>query len=125
MDMAEEKTKLRKLYEEFYMTGFKTDDVNLIDRIVSYPIAYLKDGKVEMCDQYPVNPAKLKAEKGWARSTDWHFDIPAINEYQAHVIASATRLKADGSVIERVHALYDFKKIDGEWKMYALAEINF
>ncbi len=110
------KDELRRTYEK-YVEGFKTNDVELIDEIVRYPIAYLKDGVVEMMDSYPIDPAKLKADKGWDHSTDWHFDIPAINDHHAHAVASAVRRRVDGSVIERVHGFYALTKIDGSWKM--------
>jgi hypothetical protein len=58
---------------------------------VRYPIAYLKDGAIEMRDRYPIDPKKLKEEKGWDHSTDWHFDIPAINAHHTHAVASAIR----------------------------------
>jgi hypothetical protein len=36
--------------------GFKNIDVKLIDAIVRYPVAYLKDGAIEMRDRYPIGP---------------------------------------------------------------------
>ena len=119
------KQEIVDLYQRFYMEGFKTNNIGLIDRIVRYPIAYLKNGVVEMLDHYPVDPAQLKAEKQWDHSTDWHFEVSAINDQNAHVVASATRRRADGSQIERVHAFYDFTRVEGAWKMYAIAEIVF
>ena len=119
------KNEIIDLYQRLYVEGFKTDDISLIDQIVRYPIAYLKNGAVEMLDHYPVDPAILKSEKQWDHSTDWHFEVSAINDQNAHVVASATRRRADGSQIERVHAFYDFAKFDGAWKMYAIAEIVF
>lgn len=125
MSMDQEKAELQKLYEDYYMAGFKNNDVDLINKIISYPFTHLKDGAVNVCDTFPVDPARLKAEKGWDHSAEWQFHIPAINNHQAHAIASVNRYRADGSLIEHVHALYDFKKVDGAWKMHALAEINF
>ena len=119
------KKEIEDLYTRFYMEGFRTNDISLIDQIVRYPIAYLKNGTVEMVDHYPVDPAQLKAEKQWDHSTDWYFEVSAVNDLNAHVVASATRRRADGSQIERVHAFYDFTKVDGAWKMYALADIVF
>lgn len=119
------KKEVQDIYTQFYVEGFKTNDISLIDKIVRYPIAYLKNGAVEMFDHYPVDPATLKADKQWDHSTDWNFDVAAISDQDAHVTASATRRRADGSIIERVHAFYDFTRVDGEWKMYAIAEIVF
>ena len=108
---------------EYYVEGFKQNEVSvsIIDKIVRYPIAYIKMGQVEMRD----DPKGLKEETGWDHSVDWKFDIPAINESSAHAIASATRCRADGSVIEHVYGFYVFTRVDGEWKMYALADTNF
>jgi len=125
--MTEEQLKeeLLNTYTEFYMEGFKTNDVTLIDKIVQYPITYIKEGVVEEMDHYPIDPAKLKAEKEWDHSIDWKFEIPAINQTSAHVVASATRCRADGSVIEHVHGFYAFTKVDGNWKMYVIADTTF
>ncbi|MDJ0947740.1 MAG: hypothetical protein QNJ94_02370 [Alphaproteobacteria bacterium] len=125
MEQDRLKNELLTAYQRFYVEGFKTNDVRLIDKIVSYPLVYLKDGLVEMVDHYPIDPAKLKIEKEWDHSTDWRFDIPAISDRHAHAVASATRCRADGSVIEHVHGFYAFTKVDNDWKMYALAEITY
>lgn len=116
------KKELTDAYQT-YIEGFRTNDVTLIDRIVRYPLAYLKDGAVVMCDRYPIDPMKLRSEKAWDHSTNWHFEITAINERGAHAAASATRCRADGSVIERVHGFYAFTNSNGEWKMYAFGEV--
>lgn len=123
MNAADLRTELEQTYTDYYMRGFRDNDVALIDEIVDYPICYLKNGRVEMLDHFPVDPAVLKAEKQWDHSIDWTFDIPAITEAYAHVTASATRCRADGSIIEKVHAFYDFKRMQGVWRMYALAEL--
>lgn len=116
------KDQLRRTYQ-IYVDGFKENKISLIDSIIKYPIAYLKDGTIEMRDSYPIDPKELKAEKGWHHSTDWSFDIPAINEQHAHAVASAVRRREDGSVIERVHGFYAFAKFNGDWKMYAFSEV--
>ena len=110
---------------DLYVEGFKNNDVSIIDKIVRYPIAYIKMGSVEMRDSYPVDPKKLKEETGGDHSVDWEFDISAINESSAHAIAAATRCRADSSVIEHVHGFYAITRVDGEWKMYALADTTF
>lgn len=116
------KEELLKVYN-IYIEGFISNDMNLINSIVHFPIAFLKDGKIEMLTNYPVNPKELKEQKEWHHSTDWNFEITAINDTDAHVIASAVRRKEDGSFIEKVGALYGFSKKNNEWKMNFLAEI--
>jgi len=121
----DQKQVLADLYERYYVAGFRANDVGLINRIVHYPLAYIKDGSVRMVDHFPVDPAKLKAELGWDHSKDWAFEVIAVGERQAHVNAYATRCRADGSEIERVQGFYAFKKIGNDWKMFALADIVF
>lgn len=106
-----------------YMKGFKSNNIKLIDSIVKYPIAFLKNGIVEMFDNYPIDPKKLRTEKDWDHSKNWNFDILAINNHHAHAVASAIRCRADGSVIEHVHGFYAFIKINNLWKMYAFSEV--
>ena len=125
MNQEDLKQELIDTYKKFYVEGFKTNNIGLIGQIVEYPIAYIKQGSVTMLDHYPVNPAELKAEISWDHSKDWHFEIPAISENHAHATASATRCRKDGSMIERVHGFYAFKRVDGAWKMYALADQVF
>ena len=116
---------LIELYQTYYVEGFRTNDVSLIDKIVDYPITHIKDGEVSMRDTYPVDPAALKAELDWDHSTDWSFDVAGVNETTAHMVAKATRCRKDGSVIEKVHGFYAFRKTDAGWKMYVLADIVF
>lgn len=119
------KEELIELYQKYYVEGFRQNDVGLIDKIVRYPIAYIKDGTVRMMDRYPVDPATLKADLQWDHSTDWSFEVSGASETSAHMVASATRRRKDGSVIERVHGFYAFTKEGGSWKMYALADVAF
>lgn len=116
------KEELLKTYD-IYIEGFKKNDMSLINSIIKFPIAILKDGKIEMLDFYPINPKKLKIEKEWDHSTDWKFEITAINENNAHINASAIRRKVDGSYIEKVSAFYGFYKIESDWKMCSFSEI--
>lgn len=126
-DMSGEtlKEKLYNTYMNYYVEGFKANDVGMIDKIVKYPIAYIKDGTVRMCDRYPIDPRSLKEEKQWDHSIDWKFEITAVNQQEAHAVASAVRCRKDGSVIESVHGFYAFTLIEGEWKMYALADNTY
>jgi len=125
MDQKELKQELLDTYNRYYVEGFKTNDVQLIDQMVRYPVTYIKDGVVSSLDHYPIKPAQLKKDLQWDHSIDWEFDIPAINETTAHAVASATRCRADGSIIEKVQGFYAFTKVKGEWKIYAIADITF
>lgn len=125
--MANEALKKEVLdtYNNFYVEGFKNNDISLINEIVEYPLTYVKDGVTTLVNEYPVNPVQLKQELGWSHSIDWQLDVSAANSQNAHVIASATRCREDGSVIEYVHAFYGFKKTNQGWKMHVLADLVF
>jgi len=122
MDESILKEELLKTYD-IYIEGFKKNDMTLINSIIKFPIAILKNGIVEVLDFYPINPEKLKIEKEWNHSTDWKFEITAINESNAHINASAVRRRIDGSRIEKVSAFYGFYKIKNDWKMYSFSEL--
>ena len=116
---------LHETYMKYYVEGFKTDSVELIDKMVKYPIAYINAGSVEMCSEYPIDPSALKKEKQWDHSTDWKFEIAALNEHSAHAVASAVRCRKDGSKIESVHGFYAFTMTAEGWKMFAVADVTF
>jgi len=60
MSFEELRSEVHKTYMEYYVAGFKSNDVTLIDKMVKYPIAYNKNGSVTMCDSYPIDPKSLK-----------------------------------------------------------------
>jgi hypothetical protein len=125
MTFEELRSEVHETYMKNYVAGFKSNDVSLIDRMVQYPIAYIKDGSVTMCDSYPIDPQSLKEEKGWDHSIDWKFEVTAANDSEAHAVASAVRCSKDGSKIESVHGFYAFTKTGDGWKMYAVADTTF
>ncbi len=112
-------------YMNYYVPGFLNNDMAMIDKIVSYPIAYIQNGGVSMHDTYPVDPQQLKIEKDWDHSSDWEFKVTAANEQQAHAVASSIRRRKDGSMIENVDAFYAFTKTDNGWKMFAVSDVTF
>lgn len=113
------------LYMKYYVSGFRDNDVEQINKIVQYPIAYITSGTVEMCESYPIDPRQLKEQKQWDHSIEWKFEVTAVNNLEAHAVASAIRCQKDGSQIESVHGFYAFTKKSGVWKMYAVADIAF
>lgn len=117
--------ELTQIYLDFYVEGFKHNDIGLIDKIVQYPLTYIKNGKVISCSSYPIDPLKLKTELGWDHSENWQFSVVAVNETEAHLTASAQRCRKDGSVIEKVHGFYAFTKTNEGWRMFALADITY
>lgn len=125
MTFDELKQEVLDTYMNYYVEGFKLNDISLIDKMVKYPIAYINDGSVTMCDSYPINPQILKEENQWDHSIDWKFEVTAVNDKDAHAVASAIRCRKDGSKIETVHGFYAFTKTSKGWKMYAVADTTF
>jgi len=125
MKEEELKEELLETYTRFYIEGFKTNNVKLIDQMFRYPITYIKEGGVSSRNHFPIDPKKLKKDIEWDHSINWKFDIPAINETSAHAVASATRCRKDGSIIENIQGFYAFTKDDDNWKMYVIADITY
>ena len=84
MSFEELRSEVHETYMENYVAGFKNNNVTLIDKMVKYPIAYIKNGTVTMCDSYPIDPKSLKEEKGWDHSVEWKFEVTAVNDSEAH-----------------------------------------
>jgi hypothetical protein len=108
-----------------YTRAFLDNDMDAIDGLVRYPVAYIADGKTLMLDSYPVKPADLIAQKQWYSTADTDFEVVGISADKAHVILPrARRLRADGSLIETVSAFYAFTRTDDGWKIFALSDIT-
>ena len=116
------KEELLKVYN-IYVEGFKSNNISLIESVIHFPITILKDGKTLILNYFPINPKELKKKKNWNHSTDWNFDITAINATHAHIIASAIRRRVDDLIIEKVNGFYGFVKINKDWKMYVFSEL--
>jgi hypothetical protein len=50
---------------EKYLEAFMSNDMNGINALVSYPLAYVGDGVVKMFHEYPIKPSELMAQTGW------------------------------------------------------------
>jgi hypothetical protein len=108
-----------------YTRAFLANDMDAIDRLVRYPLAYIGAGKTVMLDSFPVKPADLIAEKQWHSTADTEFEVVGLSADKAHVILPhARRLRADGSLIEIVSAFYAFTRTDEGWKMFAVSDIT-
>ena len=109
-----------------YLTAFNANDLELINDCISYPLAYIGGDSVALLDQFPINPADMKASKGWDRSEAFEVDVVAVGESKAHLLMRNTRrLRKDGSLIEEATGFYAYKKVGGEWKMFAISDIVF
>src|SRR5258707_6685251 len=86
-----------------YVRAFLDNDIEAIDALVNYPLAYVGAGKTVMLDSFPVKPADLMAEKQWHSSTDMDFEVVGISPAKAPcILPHARRLRDDGSLIETV-----------------------
>jgi hypothetical protein len=110
-------------YED-YLTAFLSDDVEGIDRLVSYPLTYIGDGQVTMFDSWPLKPFDLMGQKGWNTTVGVEYEVIGVNETKAHLILrSGTRVRKDGSPIEDVFAFYAWKKTPAGWRMFAVSDV--
>lgn len=108
-----------------YLRAFSDSDMEAINRLVRYPLAYIGGGKTVMLDSFPVTASDLMAQKQWHSTADIDFEVVGISADKAHVILPhARRLRADGSLIETVSAFYAFTKTDHGWKMFAFSDVT-
>ena len=108
-----------------YLEAFMSNDMNGIDALVSYPLAYVGDGVVKMFDEYPIRPAELMARTGWRDTLNMQYEVVAVSDSKAHVILrSGTRVRADGSPIEEVSGFYAWTRTATGWKMFALSDVR-
>ena len=119
------RAKLLSAYQR-YLDAFNANDLDKINDCINYPLAYIGADNVTMLDKFPINPADLKASKGWDRSDCLEIDVVAVSESKAHLLLrNARRLRKDGSVIEDASGFYAYTKVEGDWKMFAISDIVF
>ena len=120
-----ERARLLSAYQR-YLDAFNDSDIDAINRCIKYPLAYIGAGTVTLLDQFPINPAELRAAKGWDRSEGFEIDVVAIGDNKAHLLLrNARRLRQDGSLIEEGSGFYAYTKEQGDWKMFAISDIVF
>jgi len=69
-----ERASLLGAYQR-YLAAFNANDLDAINDCISYPLAYIGGDSVTMLDQFPLNPADMKASKGWDRSDSFEIDV--------------------------------------------------
>jgi len=62
-----------------YAEAFDASDIDGINQFVSYPLAYVGDGQVALIHEWPVNPAELKASKGWHETVGVELEVVGVN----------------------------------------------
>ena len=89
-----------------FLTAFRADDVQAIDKLFQYPCAYIGNGQTTLLDTFPIKPAALMAAKQWHDTKDFSCEVVFASADKAHLIVrQATRVRSDGS-IETVSAFY-------------------
>jgi hypothetical protein len=127
-----QKSDLKNTYEEEvieayqrYLSAFIADDIETINTVVSYPLAYIGEGVVSMFDEFPVQPSVLRAKTGWYDTHNVQYRVVGVSETKAHLILeSGTRVREDGSPIEDIYAFYAWTKTGDGWKMYAVSDVT-
>ena len=108
-----------------YLKAFMSNDMDGINALVSYPLAYLGDGVVKMFSEYPIKPAELMAETGWRDTLNMQYEVVAVSDTKAHVILrSGTRVRGDSSPIEEISGFYAWTKTAAGWKMFAVSDVR-
>ncbi len=108
-----------------YLTAFRANDVQAIDKLIQYPLAYIGNGQTTLVKAYPIKPAELMAAKQWHDTKDFTFEVVFASADKAHLILrQATRVRADGSSIETISAFYALTRTPSGWKFFALSDIT-
>lgn len=108
-----------------YVAAFLSDDVDTLNALVSYPLAYIGEGVVTMLDAFPVRAATLRAGTGWHQTRDMQYEVVGISDKKAHLILrSGTRVRRDGPPIEDIYAFYAWAKTAAGWQMFAVSDVR-
>ena len=108
-----------------YLKAFLSHDTATLDSLMHYPLAYIGDGKVRMYDEFPFDPAKMMAAKLMVDTIDTDYEVISLTPKKAHLILhTGTRVRKDGSAIEKVAAFYALTRTDAGWKFFALSDIT-
>lgn len=106
-----------------YMAAFETADLAEMTRHIHLPITYIAEDHVRTMDRYPFNPVKLKEATGYDHSKV-DIDIIAGDAQKAHTRIKGTRHRADGSVIEKIDAIYILQDRGDGWKIAAFSGVR-
>lgn len=108
-----------------YLQAFMSDDMDTLNALVSYPLAYIGEGVVTMLNEFPIRPSALMAQTGWCDTLDIQYEVVGITETKAHLILkSGTRVRQDGSPIEDIYAFYAWTKTANGWNMFAISDVR-
>ena len=84
-----------------YVTAFRANDIQAIDKLMQYPLAHIGNDQTTLLDAYPIKPAEMRAAKQWHDTRDIAHEVVFASADKAHLILrQATRVRADGSPID-------------------------
>jgi hypothetical protein len=95
-----------------YLDAFMASDEQAIRERVRWPRALIGADRAESVAEFPYSPTDLKRHKDWTTSAGLEIDVVAVSDVKAHVLLrNCERVRADGTLIEEVSALYAFTKL--------------
>ena len=106
-----------------YVRAFETGTHADLQAFCVLPMAYVTDSEVQLRERYPFDPQKLRELTGLAHS-DMRYDVLHLDDHRAHVAIAGERKRADGSVIERIEAVYILLRIDDAWKIALISGVR-
>ena len=121
MSTADEADVLATLRE--YIRAFETGTRDDAQAFCHLPIAYVTDTQVQLRERYPFDPVKLRQVTGLVRS-DVTLKVLHMDETRAHVVIEGERLRADGSVIEGIQALYILHRLRDVWRITLISGLR-
>ncbi len=108
-----------------YLEAFLSKDMQTLDSLMQYPIAFIGNGKTRLFDAFPINPAKMMAAKQMHTTIDANYEVVFATDKKAHLILhNAKRVKIDGTLIETVSAFYALTRTETGWKFFALSDMT-
>jgi hypothetical protein len=123
--------ELEAFYKSTYAAAFGSEDVAAIGECWSYPCALItgEQGLYQFATggDFRGMVGKLLADlkdRGWVRSEINQLKTWPLAEDLAMMLVDGTRYKADGSVLERVRALYTVRLDNKSWRIVTLSEVK-
>ena len=108
-----------------YLKAFLSKDMAALNSLMQFPLAHIGNGKVRMFDSFPFDPAELMAAKQMVDTIDTEYEVVSLTDKKAHLILrTGTRVRQDGTPIEKVAAFYALTRTDAGWKFFALSDIT-
>ncbi len=106
-----------------YQKAIETGTREQAEKFCAFPLCYIDDDEVRMCDHYPYNPVRLREVLGFTRA-DLISEIVHMSDKKAHVLMRGKRRRNDDSIIEGIEAVYILQKKSDAWKIVAFSGVR-